>query len=324
MEVAEGESVLDAALRQGVFLPYGCRDGRCGSCAGRILQGEVGYPRGTPASLGELNLPDGFALLCQAVPLSDLVIEVRELASAADIRPRKFPARAARIEHLAPDVIRLYLEVPRSERIQFLAGQYLDFLLADGKRRSFSIANAPHDDTRIELHIRHVEGGEFTDYVFDRMKEKAILRIEGPFGGFCLREASPRPILLVGGGTGFAPLKGMIEYAFHTGLDRPMHLYWGVRSRVDLYLPDLPRGWVDTQPGFRYTPVLSEPKADDVWEGATGFVHEAVVAQYGDLSAHEVYMAGPPAMIAAARAAFHAAGLPQDALFYDSFEYAAR
>jgi CDP-4-dehydro-6-deoxyglucose reductase len=322
-EAGSEERVLDAALRAGLGFPYGCRDGECGSCRGKVLAGHVEYPNGWPPALSEQEAEEGYALFCQALASSDLTVEVREVESVAGIRPRKMPCRVARIEHLAHDVVRLCLKLPEKERLQFLAGQYIDFILRDGRRRAFSLANAPHDDVLLELHIRYVEGGQFTDYVFKQLKEKAILRFEGPLGSFCLREESQRPILFVGGGTGFAPLKGMIEHAFARGIRRAMHLYWGVRSRRDLYLAELPLSWERDHAKFRYTPVLSEPRPDDHWDGRVGWVHEALLADYPDLTAHEVYMSGPPAMIQVAREAFLAHGLAQENLFFDSFEYAA-
>ncbi len=313
------ETLLEAALRQGINLPYGCRNGFCGDCRSALLEGEVHYPDEIPPAIeGQTGES---CLTCQGVPLSDLVIGVHEIEQAQDLRPRILPSKIDRIQRLNDDVIRLYLKLPESERLQFLAGQYLNFLLPDGSKRAFSIANAPHDDEYIELHIRHVSGGTFTDLLFGGMQEKTILRIEAPLGSYFLREDSQRPIILMGGGTGFAPIKGIIEHAFKIGIQRPMHLYWGVRSRDDLYLPDLPEQWARTHDNFRYTPVLSEPDAD--WRGETGWVHERVVADYPDLGGHEVYMSGPPPMIEAGKQAFLAHGLPGEALFSDSFEYGA-
>lgn len=312
------ETVLDAALRQSIGLPYGCRSGNCGNCIAKLLSGRVEYPSGQTSAL-EGRDPDD-CLLCQAVPASDVQIKVRELEAPQEIEVRLLPCRVVRIDHLAHDVVRLYLKLPEAQRLQFVAGQYLDFLLADGRRRAFSIANAPHDDELIELHIRHVDGGAFTDYVFTKMQEKSILRVQAPLGSFYLREDSERPIILMGGGTGFAPLKGMIEHAFHVGIERPMHLYWGVRALRDLYLGDLPEAWAREHGNFRYTPVLSEP--DPQWQGRRGWVHEAVVADYPDLSGYDVYMSGPPVMIEAAVAAFANCGVDRQHLYSDAFEYA--
>ena len=314
-----GETVLSGALRQGVGLPYGCRNGQCGSCLGKLLSGSVSYPSGKTEALS--GRPEDECLLCQAVPSSDIRVKVREVERVAQIEVRTLPCRVVRKEQLNHDVIRLFLKLPENQRLQFFAGQYLEFLLADGRRRAFSIANAPHDDELIELHLRHVPRGEFTDYVFDRMREKAILRIQAPLGTFYLREDSDRPILLMGGGTGFAPLKGMIEHAFHAGIDRDIHLYWGVRARRDLYLPDLPLRWEREHGRFRYTPVLSEPDAD--WTGRRGLVHQAVVEDHPKISRYDVYMSGPPAMVEAGRKAFEEVGLSREHMFSDAFEYAA-
>jgi len=312
-----GETLLEAALRQGVGLPYGCRNGRCGSCSAAIVDGAVTYPSGkTDALEGQ---PEGTCLTCQAVPESDVVLQVAELESITDVEPRIIPCRVAKKDQLSHDVVRLYLKLPDNQRLRFFAGQYLDFILRDGRKRAFSIANAPHDDELIELHVRHVPGGEFTDYVFECMEERTILRILAPLGTFVLREHSERPTIFIGGGTGFAPIKGMIENAFHIGVERPMHLYWGVRSRRDLY-SDLPDRWVREYANFAYTPVLSEPDAD--WQGRAGFVHEAVITDHPDMSGFDVYLSGPPVMVEAGRLAFEARGLSVDHMFSDAFEYA--
>ena len=317
--VEPGEAILDAAIRQGVALPYGCRGGRCGACVAPLLSGEISYPGDIVPEALEGQQPDRCAP-CTALAESDLTIQVREAESAADIEVKTLPCRVQEIDHLSHDVVRLKLKLPDNQRLQFMAGQYLDFILADGRHRAFSIANPPHDDEFIELHIRHVDGGEFTDWVFAQMQARTILRIEAPHGTFVLDEDSTRPMVFIGGGTGFAPLKAQIEHAFKEGIERPMTLYWGVRSRRDLYLPELPQQWVEEHPNFRFVPVLSEP--DDDWEGRTGFVHEAVLQDFADLPAHDIYMAGPPAMVKAGRDAFRAAGVPDEQLHYDSFEYA--
>jgi CDP-4-dehydro-6-deoxyglucose reductase len=315
--VEENETILDAAIRQNIGLPYGCRNGRCGSCAADLLAGEVTY-YGSPPALAEAG--EGKCLPCQGFPASNLTLGVREAESAADLYVRLLPVRVHAVDHLTHDVVRLLLKLPDGQRLQFLAGQYLDFLLADGRRRAFSIANAPHDDEFIELHIRHVDGGEFTDWVFTQMKERAILRIQAPLGTFVPDEESDRPMIFMGGGTGFAPLKGQIEHAFRSGVTRPMHLYWGVRAERDLYLPGLPAKWVREHSNFSFVPVLSEPDAG--WQGRTGWVHDAVLEDFPDLSGHDLYMAGPPPMVRAGRAAFRAAGMPDEHMHYDSFDYA--
>ena len=319
--VKAGESVLDAALRQGVTLPYGCRNGTCGSCKGKVVAGRVEYGQSQPVALTAEERAQGMALFCQARPVGDLTIEAQSTL-AGDLPVKKLPARVAKKELLAPDVMRLYLKLPTAVRLQFLAGQYIDFLLPDGRHRSFSLANAPHDDEFIELHVRHVDKGEFTEYVFHHMKEKSMVRIEGPRGDFYLRENSPRPMLFVAGGTGFAPIKGIIEHAFAAGVGRPMHLYWGARALVDLYLKELPQRWEQEFANFRFTTVLSAPVSADNWHGPTGFVHETLVVDYPDLSGYDVYAAGPPAMVRATHDACVARGLPVDQFFSDPFEFA--
>ncbi len=317
--VETGETVLDAAIRQDVGLPYGCRNGFCGACLATLVEGVVEYPEGEPDKL--MEAPENACLPCQAVPRSDLVLEADAVQTPEAIAPRTFPVKVVRIERVADDVLRLWLKLPEAQRLQFLAGQYLDILLEDGRRRAFSIANPPHEDGPIELHVRHVEGGAFTDWAFTSLREGTLLRIEAPLGAFTLDETSDRPMLFIAGGTGFAPIKAQIEHAFHAGVDRPMALYWGVRSEKDLYLPELPRQWAETHADFRFVPVLSEPEAG--WTGRRGWVHEAVIEDLGDtLPRYDIYMAGPPPMVKAAREALLELGVPTSQLHYDAFEYA--
>lgn len=318
--VEQGETILEAALRQGIGLPYGCRNGACGKCAGELISGEISYAK----ELRNLALDQqqqGKTLFCQACPQGDIAIRAREISTARDLEIKTLPCRVESLQLLTHDIMRLQLKLPETERLQFLAGQYIEFLLKDGKRRAFSIANAPHDDEFIELHIRHVPDGQFGDYVFDGMKVKELLRLEGPLGSFYLREESERPIIMMGGGTGFAPIKGMLEHAFHINIDRPIHLFCGVRARRDLYMDGMVNSWVQQHDNLKYTPVLSEPAPDDDWQGKTGFVHEAIVEAYPDLSGFDVYMSGPPPMIKAGMDAFYAHGLPETQIYSDSFEY---
>lgn len=318
--IKDDESVLDAAIRQGVHLPYGCRNGKCGKCMGKVVQGEVQYAE-EPGALSSTDKALGMALFCQAHAKTDLVIESRENETAKDIPVVKLPCRLETLEKLNHDVMYLKLKLPEAERMEFLAGQYIDFLLKDGKHRSFSIANAPHNDEHIELHIRHISEGKFTTDVFANMKAKEMFRIEGPHGNFYIREKSKKPIIFMAGGTGFAPLKGMVEHALNIGLERPIHIFWGARAAEDLYMDEVAQKFTKLNPLIRYTPVLSDPKEDDNWAGRTGWVHEAILQDYPDLSAHEVYAAGPPAMVYAAEDAFKAAGLAKENYISDAFEF---
>lgn len=320
LTAAPGESVLDAALREGLALPYGCRNGACRSCKGRILEGEVSYPGGTPKALTAIDAAQHYALLCMARPGSDLRIEVEEIDSDRQIVVRNLPCRVVAKRALGHDVVGLELALPAAERLQYLPGQYVDILLRDGRRRAFSIANAPRDDDRLELQIRHVPEGMFSEYVFHHLKERALLRLRGPLGSFYLRVHDSRPVILMAGGTGFAPIKAIVENALATGFGPPMHLYWGARARRDLYLHEQAEAWASDNDRFAYTPVLSEP--DDAWAGRRGFVHEAVLEDHGDLSGHAVYASGPPVMVAAGREQFADRGLDAAAYHSDSFDYA--
>jgi CDP-4-dehydro-6-deoxyglucose reductase len=323
-EVEPGNTLLRAALEAGIHLPYGCRNGACGACKGRVVSGQVDRGLYTEGALTEAELARGYALFCCARPQSDLVIESREVGAVRDIPVKTLPCRVQKLARLAPDVMLLHLKLPANERLQFLAGQYIDILLKDGRRRSFSIANAPEADDCLELHVRRVPGGHFTTLVFEAMKDRDILRLEGPHGDFFLREDSAKSVILLAGGTGFAPIKSLVEHVRQQKSARPMALYWGARYRAGLYLHELAEGWTAGQAGFRYVPVLSEPSAADAWQGRTGLVHRAVMADFPDLSGHRVYACGAPAMIDAARRDLTGqCGLKNEDFFADAFTFSA-
>ena len=315
------QTILEAAIAAGLVIPYGCRDGACGACKARLEAGQVKLGRHSPSALDEAEQAAGLTLLCRAHCASDVVVTVRHVQRMGDIPIKKLPCRVQRLEKLAPDVMLMVVKLPASEQFRFVAGQYVDFLLAGGKRRSFSIANAPEGADHLEFHVRLVEGGQFTGHVFNAMKEKDILRFEGPLGSFFLRE-SDKPIILLAGGTGFAPIKGLVEHAINAGVQRPMTLYWGSRDRAGLYLWELAASWEGKLPAFRFVPVLSDSPAGEAWTGRRGLVHQAVMADHPDLSGHEVYACGAPVMIDAARHDFMVGcHLPEDAFFCDSFTY---
>ncbi|NOT14233.1 MAG: CDP-6-deoxy-delta-3,4-glucoseen reductase [Methylotenera sp.] len=315
------ETVLESAIEAGFNIPYGCKNGACGSCKGTIISGEVDYGDYVASALTQAEIAAGKALFCCAKPLSDLTIECREI-NAGMIPPRILPTRVERKVQLSHDVMALFLKLPSSERLQFLAGQYIEFILKDGKRRAFSLANAPHIDDVLELHLRLIPGGQFTEYVFNEMPDKAILRIEAPFGGFYYRSESEKPMIMVAGGTGFAPIKGIIEHLLHHNIQRNVLLYWGARAREDLYMPALPQAWAEAHSNITFIPVLSDALAQDNWQGRTGLVHQAVLEDIKNLSAYEVYCCGAPAMVEVAHASFTAAGLPDEAFYSDAFNYA--
>jgi len=314
--VDKDETVLEAALEHGFMLPYSCRNGACGVCKGKVLQGSVDYGKAQAFALSEEEKAAGMALFCCAKPLTDLVVESLEVTSEKEITVKTLPCRVEKMVKLADDVMALYLKLPTNERLQFLSGQYIDILQKDDKPRSFSIANAPHADELIELHVRNIAGGTFTNHVFNEMKERDILRIKGPLGNFFLHEDSPKPIIFVASGTGFAPVKAIIEHALHIGFKREMHFYWGVRKQADLYMLDKVKEW--QAQGIKFTPVVS----DEAWNGRAGFVHQAVLDDFKDLSAYVVYACGAPVVVETAHREFTShRGLPNEAFFSDVFSF---
>jgi CDP-4-dehydro-6-deoxyglucose reductase len=321
--VDRDEPILAAAIRQGVGLPYGCKDGACGSCKCRLLEGRVIHGAHQAKALSAEEEAAGLTLTCQAAPQTDVVLEVRTVPGAGEFAIRKMPCRVMRIERPAADVAILHLQLPANDPLRYHAGQYVEFLLAGGARRSYSMANAPHtqgDKPAIELHVRHLPGGLFTDHVFGAMKEKEILRIEGPFGSFFLREDSDKPMVLLASGTGFAPIKAILEHLEWKRSQRPAVLYWGCRTRADLYLHDWAEAAAARLPNLRYVPVLSEPRDDDAWRGRTGLVHHAVMQDLPDLSRHQVYACGAPIMVESAQRDFVArCALPADEFYADAF-----
>ncbi len=332
------EAMLAAGIRQGIGLPYGCKDGACGSCKCKKLSGTVVHGPHQQKALSVEEEKNGYVLTCCGVAQTDVVLESRQVTEAGALPIKKMPSRVIALERKSHDVILLKLQLPANDTFQYHAGQYIEFLLRDGSRRSYSMANAPHlaaprpaTETAdgvpvaaagpvLELHIRHMPGGKFTDHVFGIMKEKEIQRIEGPYGSFYLREDSAKPMVLLASGTGFAPIKAVIEHMQFKGITRPATLYWGGRGPEDLYLAD----WVNTKlaemPNLSYVPVISDAKPEDHWAGRAGFVHKAVLEDIPDLSGYQVYACGAPIVVDSARADYsHLAGLPEEEFFADSF-----
>ena len=324
-EADPGETLLAAGIRQGIGLPYGCKDGACGSCKCRKLSGTVTLGPHQTKALSPEEEAQGYVLTCCGTATSDVVLESRQVTHAGAFPIKKMPARVAQLEQLSPDVMRVKLQLPANDVIQYHAGQYVEFILRDGARRSYSMANAPHTLIEggapiVDLHIRHMPGGKFTDHVFSAMKEKEILRIEGPYGSFHLRDDSPKPIVLLASGTGFAPIKAIIEHMQFMGITRDTVLYWGGRRPQDLYLD----GWVKAQladmPHLKYVPVVSDALPEDQWQGRTGFVHRAVLEDLPDLSGHQVYACGAPVVVDSARKDYvEKAGLPEEEFYADAF-----
>ena len=323
-EAEPAETMLAAGIRQGIGLPYGCKDGACGSCKCKKISGTVTHGPHQDKALSAQEEADGYVLTCCGTATSDVVLESRQVTHAGAFPIKKMPARVALLEKLSPDVVRLKLQLPANDIIQYHAGQYVEFILRDGARRSYSMANAPHTLVEngapmIDLHIRHMPGGKFTDHVFGAMKEKEILRIEGPYGSFHLQE-SPKPIVLLASGTGFAPIKAIIEHMQFMGITREAVLYWGGRRPHDLYMNDWVQARCTEMPNLTYVPVVSDALPEDGWSGRTGFVHLAVLQDFADLSGHQVYACGAPIVVDSARKDFvEKAGLPEHEFFADAF-----
>lgn len=329
--VDDGETILQAALRAGVVLPYGCKDGACGSCKSQLMEGRVDYGTYQRKALSDAEKEQGGVLICCATAQTDVVIKARVVAAEGMMTVRKMPCRVQSITRAAPDVAIVKLQLPANDKFEYLAGQYIDILLKDGKRRSYSMASAPQANNVVELHIRHTPGGAFTDAIFgsgtpsaNAVKEKDILRFEGPQGTFFLREDSTKPMIMLASGTGFAPIKAVIEHAASKNSQRPIVLYWGGRRPHDLYQSELAQQWEKSLPNFRYVPVVSDALPEDGWAGRTGFVHRAVMEDFPDLSGHQVYACGAPIVVQSAQQDFVAAcGLASEEFFADAFTTAA-
>lgn len=322
--VRSDETILDSILRQGFAVPYSCRNGTCAACKASLISGKVVHDEYDPAALSAQEIENGSVLLCRAHPTEDLEILADELSMLSSMVIQKLPCRVVEMNHLAHDVMEVKLALPRDTGFHYIAGQYVDIMMRDEKRRGFSIANAPGNDI-LTLQVRKVPKGRFTGHIFQSMKIRDILRFEGPLGTFFLRTDSDRPIILIAGGTGFAPLNAILEDIFRDrGFARTIHLFWGVRSSRDLYHRELVGQWArQHEARFKFTPVLSEPAAEDNWSGETGWVHDSVVRHYPDLSTYEVYASGPPPMVEAVRETFPNHGLSSERLFYDSFEFSS-
>ncbi|XAH21659.1 CDP-6-deoxy-delta-3,4-glucoseen reductase [Xylophilus sp. GW821-FHT01B05] len=319
-----GETILTAAIRQGIGLPYGCKDGACGSCKCKKLEGSVVQGEHQSKALSAEEEAQGLVLTCRSVPQSDVVLESRQVTDESAFPVRKMPVRVQLLEKLSHDVVRLRLQLPATEQLRYHAGQYLEFILRDGSRRAYSMASAPHTQAEtgpsVELHLRHMPGGKFTDHVFTALKERDILRCEAPFGSFFLREDSDKPIVLLASGTGFAPIKALIEQLQFKASTRPVTLYWGGRRPADLYLHDWITQKAAEMPQLTYVPVVSNALPEDDWTGRAGFVHQAVLDDFADLSGHQVYACGAPIVVESAQKAYVAErGLPAEEFFADAF-----
>ena len=306
------ESVLDAAQRAGLEIPFSCRKGVCGTCKGRVVSGEVRAFAGD--ALGEAERTEGHVLFCNARPRSDLVILPRSIARADPFARKIVTARVFRLRKLADDVMLVHLRFPAGVRIKFKAGQHLNLLLDNGERRDFSFANPPRESDGAQLYIRHVPGGTFTTYVFEKLRQGDLLKVEAPFGDFTLRDGG-NPILFVAGSTGFAPIKSIIEDMINRDIRRDITLYWGSRTRAGLY-SDLPEKWARQHPHLKYVPVISDMPEQGIRHN---LVHKAVLEDHPRLAGFQAYVCGVPVMTQAAKTEFLAAGLRAEDFFADAF-----
>ena len=308
----DGETILVAAERAGYTMPYSCRKGVCASCEGFLSKGDV------KQRSKEMTGPAGKVLFCTATAKSDLTIRPRRISRHDPLARKKIKARVFRMSRPADDVAILQLRFPASIRAKFKAGQYLRIRTPDGDERSFSMANAPQESDGVQLHIRHVPGGAFSEKVLASLQLDDKLEVEVPFGDFHLREDNQARYVFVATGTGFAPLKSILDDMIRRRLNREVRFYWGGRSEADLYLAKTCEKWAKRYPWFTFIPVLSEANAK--WTGRRGLVHAAVLEDVPNLSDRHVYACGNPMMIEAARNEFTArAGLPSDHFYADAF-----
>jgi NAD(P)H-flavin reductase/ferredoxin len=319
-----GETLLEAGLREGLPMPFDCRSGGCGVCKADLLAGEVRMRPFQESALGAADRVAGRVLLCCAEPVEDVEIAYEPVAGAPPAPVRRHRGRVTVLERLSPSVMKVVMKVEEGGKLSWHAGQYIDVRLPDGGRRSFSFATRPGVGEAVELHVRLIPGGRFTTHVFEKMKVGEWIDFEGPLGAFHLREEGDKPIIFVAGSTGFAPVKSMLEHAFATGMKRRIVLYWGVRRPEELYARELAEGWAREHANFMFVPVISEPRPEDGWTGRTGLVHEAILADYPDLSTHQVYACGSVGMVEAVAPAFAAKGLAPDDCFSDAFRLAPR
>ncbi len=318
----DGETILKAGLAAGLLMPYSCRSGACNTCRGTVKQGKVDFGNVHPTYLSDDDKRAGKALLCSAKAIGDCSIEVRELDPGEAFPVRRLPCRVLHLERVAPDVMLVTIGLPPNEPAVFKAGQYVDFLLKDGTRRSYSIATAPVSEgvRQFDLHVRLVPGGRFTEHVFSTMRLRETMMLEMPLGSFYWRARSDKPMIMLASGTGFAPIKSIIDYSIVCGNTRPITLYWGGRTRACLYMAALVEKWVAEHDHIKFIPVVSDATPGCNWTGRSGFVHEAAMEDFPDMSACQVYACGAPVVVDSARRDFTVrCGLPEGEFYADSF-----
>lgn len=323
LTVKAGETVLAAALRQGFNFPHDCQNGVCGTCKGRLLEGQVEYDEPLLAALTEAEREAGYALFCSAKPVSDLVIHVEGVLGPEQLPVKKLNYKIQILEQLTPTIYRVILQPPLEDHIYYRAGQYFEILHRDTSPQPFSIANAPLGDNKsLEIHIRSRPDNLSMEELISEMKTVGELRINGPLGNCILRREPAYPMIFAAGGTGIAPLKAIIEQALAEGVKQPIYLYWGVRILSDFYLQALITRWAKYLPNFHYIPILSGKDELNKWKGRTGWVHEAIIQDHPNLEHFHIYASGPTEMVYAALHAFKSHGLNRALMYSDVLDYA--
>lgn len=316
--VEEGESVLDAAIRQGFDFPYSCRSATCATCLGKVLKGSISYGDIEPYALNDAEQEQGFALFCSAKPTSDLIIEMQDVYG-----PEYKPAKTVEYDvvkniPVTADIYHIVLKPATDKKIQYTPGQYLHVLCDDGIQIPFTIANAPTESGKLELYIRHVADNHYTSKLLEHIKNKDQISVKAPYGKVVYHAVPALPIIFVAGGTGVVLPKAILEGMVQRNLQRKSVLYWGVSKATDFYLNDFFHTFAQEHKWFTYVPVLSG--TDAAWQGRTGLVHEAVLADHPDLSQRQIYASGPNDMVFAASTAFQTHGLKPHWFYSDTLE----
>jgi len=312
-DLAENTTILQSALNAGIHLAYSCTSGRCGSCKAKLIEGKLKQSNSSEG-ISDQELQSGYVLTCAAIPESDILLEASYFPELQGIEPRIHPCKIESIEFPAEDVAILKVRLAPGDQIKYLPGQYVEFVEKEF-RRSYSIANIKETFAGLEFHIKRIPNGKFSEKIFDLANKNDLLRFKGPIGTFYYRD-NQSPVILIAGGTGFAPIKAIIEYMMTYDVRREIYLYWGA-STTDGFYSELPVVWKDKIKNFKFIPVYSGDHSE--WEGRRGLVHEAVLEDFKDLSKFDVYACGSPDMIKIIKEKFVLCGLDYSRLYEDSF-----
>lgn len=311
--VEGADTLLEAALRAGLALNYGCSNGNCGQCKARVVEGQVMKVRPHDYVLSEAEKSSGYALMCSNTAVTDVVIEAGEAQLASDIPLQHITAHVKSIDQAGDDMLILNLQTPRNNRLRFLAGQNAILQLGHALSAEFPVASCPCDDRNLQFHIRNLPGNPFSDYVATRLTNGEAVTVEGPKGSFVLHEDSTRPLIFIAFGAGFAPVKSLLEHAMALDVAESVHLYWVVSREVNLYLSNWPRAWADALDNFQYTPLVAGTDLETAagrQESLVGGLLQRIADDYPALDGFDVYVAGPESLLDSARKWLLGRGLP--------------